>query len=107
MYAIFEDGSHQYRVKEGDQILIDRRPSEPDDELEFTKVLLVAGQEGKDPVIGAPVIEGAKVVAKVMKEVKGKKLVIQKFRRRKNHRRKTGHRQRHTLIQISSVVAPA
>lgn len=104
MYAIFEDGSHQYRVREGDVITIDLRPNEPDDELEFTKVLLLAG-EG-EPLIGAPVVEGAKVVAKVVKTVRDKKLIIQKFRRRKNYRRRTGHRQKYTRIEIKSVVAP-
>jgi large subunit ribosomal protein L21 len=105
MYAIFEDGSHQYRVSEGDEIIIDRRPNEPDDELVFDKVMLIAG--AGTPLIGSPTVDGARVVGKVIKTVRGKKLIIQKFRRRKNHRRKNGHRQTHTRVQITSVVSPA
>lgn len=104
MYAIFEDGSHQYRVSKGDTIVVDHRPAEPDDKVEFPKVLLVAGEGG--PLIGAPLLDGARVVATVVKRVRGPKLVIQKFRRRKNHRRKNGHRQPYTMIQISDIIVP-
>lgn len=104
MYAIFEDGSHQYRVRKGDTIVVDHRPAEPDDQVEFPKVLLIAG-EG-EARIGAPLLDGARVVATVVKRVRGPKLVIQKFRRRKNHRRKNGHRQVHTMVQIADIVAP-
>ncbi len=105
MYAIFEDGSHQFRVREGDRLIVDRREGEPGTELVFPKVLLVAGDGA--PVIGAPVVEGAKVVAKIVEQFRDKKIIIQKFRRRKNMRRRNGHRQPHTRIQITSVVAPA
>lgn len=105
MYAIFEDGSHQFRVHEGDQIVVDSRQGELGSEIVFPKVLLIAG-EG-EPTIGAPVIEGARVVAKIVNHFKAKKIIIQKFRRRKNMRRRNGHRQPHTTVLITSVVGHA
>src|SRR3954451_18754385 len=105
MYAIFEDGSHQFRVSEGDRIVVDRRQGDPGRELVFPKVLLVAGPEGT--TIGTPVVEGAQVVARVIEQFRDKKIIIQKFRRRKNMRRRNGHRQPYTRVQITSVGFPA
>jgi large subunit ribosomal protein L21 len=105
MYAIFEDGSHQFRVQEGDRIVVDRRQGDPGSEVVFSNVLLIAGTDGA--TIGTPMLEGARVVAKIVNQFRDKKIIIQKFRRRKNMRRRNGHRQPHTMIQITSVVAPA
>jgi large subunit ribosomal protein L21 len=102
MYAIFEDGSHQFRVREGDRIQVDRRDGSAGDELIFSKVLFRGGGDG-GPTIGTPTIEGARVVARVVNQLKAKKIIIQKFRRRKNMRRRNGHRQPYTLVQIVSV----
>ena len=104
MYAVFEDGSHQFRVSEGDQVVVDRREGEPGTELVFSKVLLIAGPDGA--TLGTPVVEGARVVAKIINQFRSRKIVIQKFRRRKNYRRRKGHRQQHTMVEITSVVAP-
>ncbi len=101
MYAIFEDGSHQFRVREGDRIVVDRRDGEAGTELVFPKVLLITG-EG-EPTIGTPVVEGARVTATVVDQFRGKKIIIQKFRRRKNMRRRTGHRQPHTTVLITGI----
>jgi large subunit ribosomal protein L21 len=101
MYAIFEDGSHQFRVKEGDKIVVDRRDGEPGSELVFSKVLLVTGDG--EPRIGIPLVEGARVVARIVDQFRAKKIIIQKFRRRKNMRRRKGHRQPHTMVQITGV----
>jgi large subunit ribosomal protein L21 len=101
MYAIFEDGSHQFRVREGDRIVLDHREGEPGTELVFPKVLLIASPDGA--TIGTPIVEGARVVAKIVKQFRTKKIVIQKFRRRKNYRRRKGHRQPHTVVQITGV----
>jgi large subunit ribosomal protein L21 len=106
MYAIFEDGSHQFRVSEGDRVVVDRREGEPGTELVFNKVLLIAGDGAAAPTIGAPVLEGARVVAKIVQQFRDKKIIIQKFRRRKNMRRRRGHRQSYTTVLITSV-APA
>jgi large subunit ribosomal protein L21 len=104
-YAIFEDGSHQFRVREGDVITVDRRDVEPGAELVFDRVLLIAGDG--EPVIGVPLLTGAKVHAEVVRQFRDKKIVIQKFRRRKNLRRRNGHRQYYTSVRITSVVGPA
>jgi large subunit ribosomal protein L21 len=105
MYAIIEDGSHQFRVSEGDRIRVDRRDGVAGDELVFSKVLFIAGGDGA-ATIGTPTIEGARVVGKIVNQFKAKKIIIQKFRRRKNMRRRNGHRQPYTMVQITSV-APA
>jgi len=102
MYAIFENGSHQYRVREGDLVTIDRRTEEPGAEVVFDKVLLVANGDGA--TIGTPLVAGAHVVGKIVRQFRDKKIIIQKFRRRKNMRRRRGHRQYYTTVQITSVV---
>lgn len=105
MYAIFENGSHQYRVSEGDRVTVDRQPGEDGTEVVFDQVLLVAGTDGA--TIGAPLVAGARVVGKIVRQFRDKKIIIQKFRRRKNMRRRRGHRQPYTTIQITSVQGPA
>ena len=105
MYAIFEDGSHQFRVREGDRIRVDRRDGKAGDELVFSKVLLITEQNG-NPTIGTPAVDGARVVGKIINQFKAKKIIIQKFRRRKNVRRRNGHRQPYTMVQITSVLQP-
>src|SRR4051794_39525911 len=103
MYAIFENGSHQYRVSEGDIVTVDRHDGEHGAELVFDHILLVAGADGA--TIGTPPVLGAKVVGRIVRQFRDKKIIIQKFRRRKNMRRKRGHRQPYTTIQILSVTA--
>jgi large subunit ribosomal protein L21 len=105
MYAIFEDGSHQFRVREGDRVRVDRRDGKAGDELVFAKVLLITEQNG-NPTIGTPVVDGARVLAKIINQFRAKKIIIQKFRRRKNVRRRNGHRQPYTMVQITSVLQP-
>lgn len=104
MYAIFEQGSHQFRVSEGDQITLDRLPTEQGGEVVFEKVLFVGGTDG-EPRIGAPTVEGARVVGKVLRQFRDKKIIIQKFRRRKGYRRKKGHRQYRTTVLIVGISA--
>jgi large subunit ribosomal protein L21 len=105
MYAIIEDGSHQFRVREGDRIRVDRRDGRAGDELVFSNVLLLSGESG-NPMIGNPSLDGAQVVGKIVNQFRAKKIIIQKFRRRKNVRRRNGHRQPYTMVQITSVVPP-
>jgi large subunit ribosomal protein L21 len=105
MYAIIEEGSHQFRVREGDRIRIDRRDGKPGDEFVFPKVLLITS-EGGTAKIGLPTIEGAQVTGKIVNQFRAKKIIIQKFRRRKNVRRKNGHRQPFTIVQITSLAQP-
>jgi large subunit ribosomal protein L21 len=103
MYAIIEDGSHQFKVSEGDHVRVDRRDGKAGDEVVFPKVLLIAGTPA-GPTIGTPQIDGAQVVAIVVDQFRTKKIIIQKFRRRKNVRRRRGHRQPYTTVRITSLV---
>lgn len=106
MFAVIEDGSHQYTIQEGDTLTIDYRDTaNAGDAITFESVLLANG--GGASLIGTPTIEGASVEAEVVEpEVKGEKLEIQKLRRRKNSRRHTGHRQKYTTVLIKSITAP-
>src|SRR5262245_5361977 len=101
MYAVFEDGSRQYRVQEGDVVKVDYRDVAVGARLEFTKVLLY--QKDADTQIGQPVIEGARVLGEVV-EHPSTKLFIQHFRRRKNYRRLRGHRQWFTAVRIRNIL---
>lgn len=101
MYAVFEDGSRQYRVSEGDTVKIDYRDAEVGSRLELERVLLY--QSGDQAHIGQPVVAGAKIVAEVVSHPT-EKYYIQKYRRRKNSRRFKGHRQPFTQVQIRSIV---
>ncbi len=103
MYAVFEDGSHQYRVVEGDVVQVDYRDVEVGTRLEFNRVLLY--QAGDDTRIGEPVVEGARILAEVV-DHPSIKLYIQHFRRRKNYRRLRGHRQPYTDVQIRYILLP-
>lgn len=103
MYAVFEDGSRQYRVEEGDVVKLDYREAEVGARLEFTRVLLF--QKDAETTIGQPVIEGARVLGEVV-DHPSTKLYVQHFRRRKNYRRLRGHRQPYTSVQIRSILPP-
>ena len=101
MYAVFEDGSRQYRVQEGDVVKLDFRAAEVGASLEFHRVLLY--QDDADTKIGHPLIEGARVLAEVV-DHPSTKLYIQHFRRRKNYRRFRGHTQPYTAVRIQKIV---
>lgn len=101
MYAIVLDGGRQYRVIEGQQIDVDYREVADGSELTFDQVLAVSGEQGL--TVGKPVIAGARVTAEVIGLAKGEKIYVQKFRRRKNYRRRTGHRQWYTRVRINKI----
>ena len=103
MYAIIVDGGHQYKVEEGQSLEIDFREVEPGSEITFDRVLAVS--DGENFRLGQPLVAGAKVTANVVGESKGDKLVVQKFRRRKNMRRRTGHRQKYVAVKIAKIVS--
>ena len=104
MYAIIEDGAHQYKVEEGDSLEVHLHDlDEGQTQIEFDHVLLVGG-EGS-PKVGQPYVEGAKVTATIDGEVKGEKITIQKIRRRKTYRRKQGHRQKYLRVKIDKIEA--
>ncbi|MFC1706374.1 50S ribosomal protein L21 [Planctomycetota bacterium] len=104
MYAVLKDGGRQLTVREGDQILIDRRRDLAEgEEIRFDRVLLIGGEEGTR--IGTPTVSGAAVVGTVVGEQKGDKLVVFKKRRRKDSKSKTGHRQKYTAVRIQRIEA--
>lgn len=102
MYAIISDGGRQYKVEEGQELDVDFREATAGDELKFDKVLAVSG-EGDSLKLGSPTVNGASVTAEVVGLRQGEKLRIQKLRRRKNSRRRTGHRQMYTRVKISKI----
>ena len=101
MYAIISDGNRQYRVEEGQEVVVDYRDVPAGENLTLDRVLAVGG-EG-DAKLGLPLVDGASVTAEVIGPEKGEKLVIQKLRRRKNMRRKTGCRQIYTRVRIGKI----
>jgi large subunit ribosomal protein L21 len=103
MYAVFEDGSRQYRVGEGEKVQVDYRDAKPGTQLEFKRVLLY--QSDDETRIGQPVIEGMRIITEVL-EHPSEKLYIQHFRRRKNYRRLRGHRQHYTLVRVRNILLP-
>ena len=101
MYAIIADGGRQYKVEEGQELEIDLRDAASGEEITFDQVLAVSGDDGVK--VGQPVVEGALVTAEVVAEVKGEKIFVQKFRRRKDSKRRTGRRQKYTRIRVSKI----
>ena len=102
MYAVIKTGGKQYRVSKGDKLRVEKLPGNVGDAVTFDQVLLVGGEAVK---LGKPLVGGAKVEAKITAQGLGKKLVVFKFRRRKNYRRKNGHRQPYTALEIVNIVA--
>jgi large subunit ribosomal protein L21 len=103
MYAIIATGGKQYQVKEGDVIYVEKLDAEVEGTVELNSVLAVGKEDGL--VVGKPVVEGASVVAKVLAQGKAKKIIVFKFKRKKDYRRKQGHRQPFTKIQIEKINA--
>ena len=103
MYAVIETGGKQYRVEEGDVVFIEKLDGKADDMVDFDKVMVVGKDDGI--VVGEPTVAGAKVSAKVLKNGKGKKIVVFKYRSKKDSKTKKGHRQPYTQVQIQSINA--
>jgi large subunit ribosomal protein L21 len=103
MYAIVETGGKQYKVSEGDVLFIEKLVAEDGAEVTFDKVLLVSKENGV--VVGSPVVAGATVTANVLKHGKAKKIIVFKYKSKKNYRRKAGHRQPYTQVQIAKINA--
>ena len=101
MYAIIADSGRQYKVEEGQEVTIDFRDLAVGEEITFDRVLAVSGEKGMQ--LGQPTLEGAVVKAEVLGPTMGPKLIVQKFRRRKNSRRKTGHRQQSLKVRIAKI----
>ena len=102
MYAVVETGGKQYRVQEGDEVIVEKLGIEEDGEVVFDKVL--AAGEGADIKIGTPYVEGASVKGTVVENGKGKKVIVFKYKAKKDYRKKRGHRQPYTKVKIDSIV---
>ncbi len=101
MYAIIETGGKQYRVAEGQTLKIEKLEAEAGHTVDFDRVLMVG--EGESARVGAPLVDGAKVVAEVLKHGRADKIRIIKFRRRKHHMKSAGHRQYYTQVKITAI----
>lgn len=104
MYAVIETGGKQYRVGEGDLIRVEKLKAAEGQTVEFDRVLLVA-KDNAAPVLGTPFIAGGKVTGTVKSAGRGDKIFIFKMRRRKNYRRRAGHQQHYSEVQITGIQA--
>jgi large subunit ribosomal protein L21 len=102
MYAVFKTGGKQYRVAKGDRLRVEKVPGNVGEAVTFGEVLLIGGESLK---LGQPTVSGATVEAKILDQGLGRKIIIFKFRRRKNYRRKTGHRQPFTALEITDILS--
>ncbi|MDD2569143.1 MAG: 50S ribosomal protein L21 [Clostridia bacterium] len=103
MYAIIESGGKQYKVAEGDVVRVELLKAEVGETIELDRVLAINGDAGMQ--LGNPVVEGAKVSAKVIEHGKGKKVVVFRYKAKKNVRKKNGHRQPFTALEIQKINA--
>lgn len=103
MYAIIETGGKQYKVAEGDTLFVEKLSATAGETIEFDKVLLVSGENGVK--IGDPIVKGATVSARVEEHGRGKKVVVFKYKPKKNYSRKQGHRQPFTKVTIEKINA--
>ncbi|MDF2936513.1 MAG: ribosomal protein [Paenibacillaceae bacterium] len=103
MYAVIETGGKQYKVQQGDVIYIEKVDAAEGDVVKFDRVLLLSKEDGL--VVGSPLVAGASVSAKVEKHGKDKKIIVFKYKAKKNYRKKQGHRQPYTKITIESIQA--
>ena len=101
MYAVIEQGGKQYRVKAGDKFRVEKIHAEDGAQIELGKVILLGKDEGA--VIGSPYVEGASVTAKVLESGKDDKVIVFKYRRKKNYRKFRGHRQQFTSVVIEGI----
>jgi len=102
MYAVIKTGGKQYRVSEGEILHVEKLAGNPGDEVSFDEVLMVGGDKTK---VGTPFVKGASVKAQIVSQDRDKKIIVFKFRRRKNYRKKQGHRQPYTQLKITGIKA--
>ncbi len=103
MFAIIETGGKQYKVNEGDIIFIEKLDVAEEETVTFDRVLAVSANDGLK--VGTPVVDGAKVTAKVLKNGKNKKIYVMKYKPKKNEKKKIGHRQPYTKVEITAIEA--
>ena len=100
MYAIIATGGKQYRVSEGDEIFVEKLDAQNDSAVSFDALLV---GEGEDVKVGTPIVDGVKVEGTVVGQVKGEKIIVFKYKSKKNYRRKQGHRQPYTKVKITKI----
>ncbi len=102
MYVLVEINGKQYKVEKGSTITVDRLNKEVGEEVEFDSVLLKSDESGVE--VGTPYLTNVKIKAKVTDQVRGKKVIIFKYKRRKDYRKKQGHRQLYSVLQVEDIV---
>lgn len=100
MYAVIKTGGKQYRVAQGDRLRVEKLPGDVGSTVTFSEILMLGGDK---VAVGKPTVAGASVTAEIVAQDRAKKIIIFKFRKRKNYRRKRGHRQPFTELKITSV----
>ena len=101
MYAIIETGGKQYKVEAGDVVFVEKLGAEEESEIVFDKVIALGSDDGIK--VGAPYVDGANVTAKVLKNGKAKKITVMTYKPKKNEKRKLGHRQPYTKVEIAAI----
>ena len=105
MFAVIKTGGKQYRVAKDDYVIVETITGEPGDVISLDEVLMI-GEEGKEPTVGAPRVEKAAVFAEIIEQSRADKIIVFKMKRRKKYRRRNGHRQDYTEIQVEDIVLP-
>lgn len=101
MYAVIKTGGKQYRVQEGDILMVEKLEAADGSTVLFSEVLALSDDNGLK--VGTPVVDGAVVEAQILKQGKGKKIIVYKYKAKKNYRKKQGHRQPYTKIQVMKI----
>ncbi len=105
MYAVIQTGGKQYRVEPGQTVVVEKLNGDKGANVVFDQVLLVSSGDGGSVTVGKPTVANAKVTGEIVEQGRGEKLVVFKFRRRKNYVRKNGHRQDYTAVKIAAINA--
>ena len=105
MYAVIQTGGKQYRVEPGKTVVVEKLAGDEGAQVVFDQVLLLSSGDGGSVTVGKPIVAGAKVTGEIVEQGRGEKLVVFKFRRRKNYVRRNGHRQDHTAVKITAINA--
>ena len=105
MYAVIQTGGKQYRVEPGKTVLVEKLEGDAGAQVTFDQVLLVSSGDGATVTVGKPIVAGAKVTGEIVEQTRGEKLVVFKFRLRKNYVRRNGHRQDLTAVKIAAINA--
>lgn len=107
MYAIIQNGEKQYRIEKGTKLQIEKLDQKVGDEVEFSEVLIIGGENGSPAKIGQPFVSGAKVLGKVVRQFRAPKVIIFKKRSKKGYKKIQGHRQNLTEVEVKEIILPS